>query len=131
MAAPTTTPNPTTPEGAVYRFASTLARGEIDRILRSFVPDTTESERFRQLWENPQSNEGRYWKRALQSLGPPVTILETTPSADGLLLKWQATVTKPLIITTNGISITWHPGEKFELKTQLKQVNGEWKIAGF
>jgi len=127
----TPTVNPPPPEKAIDRFASALASGELDRILRSFVPGTAESERFRQLWLNPQSDAERHLKRALQSLGTPVKVVEATPLADGLQVTWQATVTKPLIITTNGISITWHPGEKFELKTQLKQVNGQWKIASF
>ena len=118
-------------EGAVSRFAVALARGDWTRIQRSLDPDSSEPERFRQLWDNPQSDEERRRKRCLESLGTPVMVDEITPSEDGLKVKWRATATKPLILTKDGVSKTWHPGDKFELESLLKEVNGEWKIVRF
>jgi hypothetical protein len=40
-------------------------------------------------------------------------------------------VRQPFTTTENSITKTWQRGDRYELKTRLKQVGGEWKIVGF
>jgi hypothetical protein len=74
-----TAPSPTSPLGAVHRFATELRRGDMSRLAQCFVPGSAEVAGFKRLLENPQNDEERSMKQCLESLGQPVEIVETTP----------------------------------------------------
>lgn len=127
-----TAPSPSgTPLLALHRFAMELRRGDLSRMERCFVPDSAEYLGFRRLIENPQTDEERRMKQCLESLGQPVEIVETTPRADGLQVRWKATVRRPFSLIEEGRVKHWQEGDRFELEVHLKKVGEDWRIAGF
>jgi len=126
-----TAPSPTSPLGAVHRFATELRRGDMSRLAQCFVPGSAEVAGFKRLLENPQNDEERSMKQCLESLGQPVEIVETTPWVDGLKVRWKATVRKPFSLVEEGTLKNWQEGDKFDLEVRLKKVGEDWRIAGF
>ncbi len=129
----TTAPIPpaSTPEGAVYRFASALTRGDMTRLERCFVPGTAELDTFRRTMENPQTEAEQELKLCLQCLGTPVEVLETKANDDVIQVKWRATVKKTFTRTEQGVSRIWQKGDKYDLEVSLKPVGTELKILKF
>ena len=124
-------PSPTTPEGALHRLVSALARGDRNGLQRCFAQGTTAYEGLRRILDAPASAEEREVKQCLESLVTPVRVLEVAVEGDGARIKWQATVRKPFTTVEDGTPRSWQAGDRFELEAQLKPVNGEWMITSF
>jgi hypothetical protein len=124
-----------TTEGAVTLFARALyamarGRGSLAQLEECFA-GTAEAEAFRRILENPETDAERELQQVLKSLGPVIQVVQTTATEDGLKVKWKAAVQQSFTTTQNGVTKAWRLGEGYELELRLKQVGGEWKIAGF
>ena len=95
------------------------------------MPGSAEFAGFQRLLQNPQNDGERSIKRCLESLGQPVELVETTPVAKDLQVKWKATVRKPFSLVESGNRKLWEKGDRFELEVRLQKVGDEWRIAGF
>jgi RNA polymerase sigma factor (sigma-70 family) len=127
-----TDPAPTraTAAGALTLFANALVRGDPARWLDCF-DGAIETNPLRRALENPTTEAERELQRVLWSLGPPVEVMQTTETVDGLKVKWKATVRQPFTTADNGVTKTWQRDDRYELELRLKQIGGEWKIVGF
>ena len=120
----------TTPRGALTRFTALMTQGDPVRATICFA-GTTEAESFQRWWASPANEKERNLQIALQSLVPPIEVLETTPLDDGIRVRWNARVRQAFTQVAAGTARTWQMGERFELEIRLKQVGGEWKIIDF
>jgi hypothetical protein len=108
-----------------------LSQRDWDQLQSCVIAETAEAKGLRRLLEQPQSDEERSFKECLESLGWPVEVVETTPTEEGLKLRWRATVSKPFSLAEEGTLRSWQPGERFELEVRLKRVGEQWRIVGF
>ncbi|MCU0784836.1 MAG: sigma-70 family RNA polymerase sigma factor [Verrucomicrobia bacterium] len=125
--------NPATPTGALNRFALALSMAAVrpERLGDCFVPGSEEFAGFQRMIQSPETDEERALQQCLLSLSAPVEVIETTPTDDGLRVKWRARVTKEFSQKVDGVNKQWQRGDPFELEVRLKQVGAEWRIAGF
>lgn len=125
--------NPATPTGALNRFALALSMAAVrpERLGDCFVPGSEEFAGFQRIIQSPQTDEERSLQQCLLSLAAPVEIIETTPTDDGMRVKWRARVANEFSQMVDGVNKQWQRGDRFELEVRLKQVGAEWKIAGF
>jgi hypothetical protein len=65
-------------------------------------------------------------KLVFESIGPPVEVVGTAEEANGLSVTWLSTVKEEFSIG----SMTFQPGDMFELDATLVQIGADWKIAG-
>lgn len=123
-------PTRATADGALTLFAMALVRGDLARLEECFA-GAAEAEVFRRFWENPTDDAERELQQVFKSVGPRIEVAQTTTTGDGLKVIWKATVRQPFTTTVNGAAKTWQRGDRYELETRLKQIDGEWKIVGF
>jgi hypothetical protein len=123
-------PTRATTEGALTLFAAALTPRNPARLEQCFA-GTSEAEAFRRILDNPTNDIERELQQAFSSVGTLIEIVQTTDTEEGLKVKWKATVRRPFTTTNNGVMKTWQPGDRYELETRLKLINGEWKIVGF
>jgi RNA polymerase sigma factor (sigma-70 family) len=123
-------PTRATTEGALTLFAAALTPRNPARLDQCFA-GTSEAEAFRRISDNPTNDIERELQQAFSSVGTLIEIVQTTDADDGLKVKWKATVWRPFTTTNNGVMKAWQSGDRYELETRLKQINGEWKIIGF
>jgi RNA polymerase sigma factor (sigma-70 family) len=119
-----------TTEGALRLFADALARGDPARWMDCF-DGTVDANPLRRALESPATDAERELQQVLRSLGPPVEVVQTTETEDGLKVKWKATVRQPFTTADNGVTKNWQRADRYELELRLKQIGGEWKIVGF
>ena len=123
-------PTRATTDGALRLFAMALVRSDWAGLEECFA-GAAEAEAFRRVWLDPANDAERELQRVFKSVGPGTEIAQTTPTAEGLTVKWIARVRQPFTTTENGIARNWQRGDRYELETLLKLVGGEWKIVGF
>jgi hypothetical protein len=118
--------NFSSPERTVSSFIRVLSGRDINQISKCFVEGAHDVENLRRIMEDPQDAEDLETKVMLESIGPPVEVVSTVEEANGLSVKWLSTVKREFSID----SMTYQPGEKFELDATLVQIGTDWKIAG-
>jgi hypothetical protein len=129
------TPTRATTEGALTLFADALGaaaqgRGDLARWEEHFA-STAETEAFRRLLENPETDSERELQKVLGSVGSPVEVVSTTAIEDGLKVKWKVSVRRPFTTMDNGVTKSWERGDRYEMELRVRQINGEWKLVGF
>jgi RNA polymerase sigma factor (sigma-70 family) len=123
-------PSRATTHGALTLFAAALTPRNPARLEQCFA-GTSESEAFHRISDNPTNDSERELQQAFSSVGTLIEIVQTTDADDGLKVKWKATVWRPFTTTNSGVMKAWQSGDRYEMETRLKLVDGEWKIVGF
>jgi hypothetical protein len=115
-----------TPEETVSSFVQVLSMRNMNQISKCFVEGAPDVENLRRVLEDPQDAEDLETKVMLESIGSPVEVVSIAEGANGLSVTWLSTVKREFFID----SMTYQPGDKFELDATLVQIESEWKIAG-
>jgi hypothetical protein len=115
-----------TPAATVSSFVQILSMGDINQISKCFVEGAHDVENLRRIMEDPQDAEDLETKVMLESIGPPVEVVSEVEEANSMGVTWLSTVKREFSIG----SMTYQPGDKFELDATLVQIGSEWKIAG-
>ncbi len=115
-----------TPEATVSSFVQILSMGDMNQISKCFVEGAEDLDDLHRIMEDPQSEGDLQMKLVFESIGPPVEVIDTAEEANGLGVKWLSTVKREFSIG----SMTFQPGDKFELDATLVQIGSDWKIAG-
>lgn len=117
-----------TPGNTVTAFVTLLEMGYPNQLSQCFVEGAEDAIQLQELLENPKNQGEIEFKQCLESLGSPVDITRQVQGSSGLEVTWLCTVNKPF--TMNGGSMSFQPGDKFELDATLVQVGSEWKMSG-
>lgn len=117
-----------TPNDTVTSFITLLEYGQIEQLSQCFVVGAEDAIQLQEILQNPKNQGEIEFNQCLKSIGSPVDITRQVQGSRGLEVTWLCTVKSPF--TMGGGSMSFRPGDKFELDATLVQVGGEWKMSG-
>ncbi len=117
-----------TPNETVTSFVSLLENGQIEQLSQCFVEGAEDATQLQEMLQNPKNPGELEFNQCLKSIGSPVDITRQVEGSKGLEVTWLCTVKKPFAMGKG--SMSFQPGDKFELDATLVQVGNEWKMSG-